>query len=105
LRRGRVTPLPGGAESRHHRAQTRRRGVARKRTALAEFDRDAAATCLVGNAGWHMRLLQLAMDGAYRRRERGFARLAVARHAASGGPRADAAFLAGIGRRAPLVRH
>ena len=40
--------------------------AAGERTALAEPDRDAATTRLVGDAGWHVRLLQLAMDGAHR---------------------------------------
>src|SRR5207249_1199592 len=45
------------------------------------------------------------MDGAHRRCGGGAARLAVAGDTAPGRSRANAAFLAGIGRRAPLLRH
>src|SRR5262249_44503954 len=63
----------------------------------------AAAARLVGGAGRRLRLLQHPVDGVHRRRGGGPARLALASEAAPGGPRADAAALAGVRGGAPLL--
>ena len=57
---------------------------------------DAAATGLVRDAGRCLRLFQHAVDGPHGRRGGGTPRLAMAPDAAPGGPRANAAALAGV---------
>src|SRR5262249_58988312 len=79
-------------------------GVPRERTALAEPDRGAAAARLVRGAGRRLRLLQHSVDGAHRRRGGRPTRLALVGDAAPGGPRADAALLAGVRGGGPPVR-